>query len=175
MRNRALTLVISAFLFATTAHVSADEGRAVYETTVDAPVADVWKAFTTDKGLQSWMAPRADIDLAVGGKMRANYNPQGRLGDENKIVNSILAFDPERMLSLKAVGFPKGFPFEEAARKTWSVFYFEKVDADTTKITVVGLGYTDAPESVKLRQFFAVANEASIGKLKDALSRSDAR
>ena len=147
--------------------------RAVHEAEIAADVASVWRAFTTPEGLRSWMAPLADIELTVGGKMRANYNAEGELGDETTIVNTILAFDPERMLSLKATGFPKGFPYEEVARETWSVFYFESAGPERTKITIAGLGYTDDPKSQEMRSTFAAANAWSLQQLEKALT--DAR
>ena len=75
------------------------------------------------------------------------------------------------MLSLKATGFPKGFPFIEAAKETWTVFYFSAVSESRTKITVVGLGYTDTEQSVKMRSFFKVANKYSMDQLNAAMKR----
>ncbi len=117
------------------------------------------------------MAPLADIDFKVGGKWRANYNPKGKLGDETTIENTILCYDPKRMIALKATTFPKGFSFVEAAKKTWTVFYFSAVSTSRTKITVVGLGYTASEQSQKMRSFFATANKYSLDKLNEALKK----
>ncbi len=149
--------------------VVADEPREVFEFELDAGIDEVWEAFTTTKGIQSWVTPLADIDFRVGGKWRANYNAEGELGDATTIENTILAYDPMRMLSLKATRFPEGFPFVEAAKDTWSVFYFSPVSKSRTKITVVGLGYTDGEQSQKMRSFFAEANEYSLKELEKAL------
>ena len=151
--------------------VTADDDRVVYETVIDADINAVWNAFTTNDGLQKWMAPLIEIDLAVGGKMKANYNPEGKLGDPTTIENTILSFDPKRMLSLKATKFPKGFPFEDAAKAAWSVFYFSELPSSRTKITVVGLGYADNEQSKKMRAFFATANKHSLDTLNAALKK----
>jgi uncharacterized protein YndB with AHSA1/START domain len=164
------TLVLLAGLLSAPSVSRSEGSREVYETEIAASVADVWNAFTTKEGLQSWMAPLADIDLAVGGKMRSNYNAKGELGDETTIENTILSFDPERMLSLKATRFPAGAPFAQAAAETWSVFYFDEVAPKRTRITIVGLGYTESEASQRLRSFFAAANRASIDKLRKALA-----
>src|SRR5688572_6761423 len=58
-----------------------DVSPVVHEGIVEAPLDAVWAAWTTSEGLRSWMAPHAEIDLRVGGRMRANYNAQGTLGD----------------------------------------------------------------------------------------------
>lgn len=60
------------------------------EVEIDAGIDVVWKAFTTTEGIQSWMAPLANIDLTIGGNMRAKYNPKGKLGDETTIENTTI-------------------------------------------------------------------------------------
>ena len=92
--------------------------RAQTELVIEAPVADVWQAFSTSEGMQSWMAPVVEIDLRVGGKLRSTYVADEALGGPNTIESTILCFDPERMLALKATKFPEGYPFEEAAKST---------------------------------------------------------
>lgn len=153
----------------------ADETREVFEIEIDAGIHEVWEAFTTTAGIQSWVAPLAEIDFKVGGKWRANYNAEGELGDSTTIENTILAYDPMRMISLKATTFPEGFAFVEAAKETWSVFYFSPVSTLRTKITVVGLGYTDSEQSQKMRSFFDEANEYSLKELEKALIENSAQ
>lgn len=170
--SRHVLFILSFLLFsAMPAFAERDNHRVVDEYTVEANISEVWHAFTTDKGLQSWVAPLADIDFRVGGKWRANYNPEGQLGDENTIVNTILAYDPQRMLSIKATGFPKGFQFAEVAKDTWSIFYFTPISETSTKITIVGLGYNDSEQSQKMRAFFKPANQYSMDQLKAALEK----
>jgi len=149
--------------------VEQDESMLVYETIIDANVDDVWKAFTTREGLESWMAPKVEIDLAIGGKIKSNYNPEGEIDDASTIENTILSYDPKRMLSMKATRFPEGFPFIEAAKKTWSVFYFSEISPAKTKLVLVGLGYSDDNQSKKMKEFFAIGNAELIEKLRASL------
>jgi len=149
----------------------AQEPREVFEVEIDAGIDDIWHAFTTTEGLKSWVAPLADVDLKVGGKWRANYKKNGKLGDASTIENTILCYDPKRMISLKATGFPAGFKFKDAAKDTWSIFYFTPVSESKTKITVVGLGYTDTDQSKKMRSFFETANKYSMDQLKAAMKK----
>ena len=62
------------------------------EAVVAAPVGEVWKAFTTKNGVQSWMVPVAEVDLRLGGTLKTNYNPQARIGDPGTIVHHILSY-----------------------------------------------------------------------------------
>ena len=52
----------------------------------------------------------------------------GVIGDKNTIINQILAFEPQRMLSIRNTKAPEGFPHAELFNKTWSVIYFDAVD-----------------------------------------------
>ena len=139
----------------------------VTEGTISAPVKAVWEAFTTTDGLKSWMAPLADIDLRLDGKMRANYRADGTLGDTNTIVNRILSFEPERMLSIRVDQAPTGFPFPEAVKSMWTVIHFEPAAENRTRMQVVGLGFTDQPESVRMRAFFERGNAYTLQKLQE--------
>jgi len=61
------------------------------------------------------------------------------------------------------------------SKETWTVFYFAPVSTSRTKITVVGLGYTDSEQSQKMRSFFDGANEYSLKELEKALIDSSAQ
>lgn len=146
-----------------------DDGALVHETTIKAPIEKVWEAFTTKAGLESWMAAHAEIDLRVGGKMLTNYKPEGTIGDENTIENTILSFRPKRMLSIKATGAPRDFPFKKAMESTWSVILFEEAGLGRTRIEISGMGYGDDEESRRMREFFQRGNQWTLDKLKEKL------
>jgi hypothetical protein len=88
-----------------------DMSPIIHEGIVEASVDQVWTAFTTSDGLRSWLAPHAEIDLRVGGLMRTNYSPQGQLGDSQTIENTVLSFEPRRMISIKVAKRPTTFRF----------------------------------------------------------------
>ncbi|MFT3879281.1 MAG: SRPBCC domain-containing protein [Gemmatales bacterium] len=137
-----------------------------HEGIIDAPVAEVWKAFTTKDGLESWMVAKASFDLKVGGKMQTTYNKEATLGDEHTIENTIRAYVPERMLSIQCTKTPKGFPFTELFTKTWSVCYFEPINDKQTRVRFVGMNYGTDDESKQLRRFFEVGNAQVMQSLK---------
>ena len=171
---RILSLACSVAAFSAALAVAEDD-RQVLEIEIDASIDQVWDAFTTTAGLKSWAAPLADVDFKIGGKWRANYNAQGKLGDATTIENTILSYDPRRMLSIRPTRFPQGFPFVEAARQTWTVFYFSPVTKARTKVRLVGLGYTDDKQSQQLRAFFLQGNKFSLQKLAQALVKDEAK
>jgi uncharacterized protein YndB with AHSA1/START domain len=142
----------------------------VVEATIDAPPAVVWNLFTTKERLESWMAAHADADLRIGGAMRAVYDPKGALGDPHTIVNTILAYEPERMLTIKATGPPEGFPYPASIASMWTVIYFEPVKHGRTHMRVVSLGIPDDDEGKKLHAFFERGNRLTMEHLQKAVN-----
>ena len=80
-----------------------DTGRTLSHTTViEAPIAEVWTAFTTPEGLKkSWGVALAEVDFRLGGTFRTNYNEKGTIGDAGTIIHHIIAYEPQRMLALR--------------------------------------------------------------------------
>ena len=161
--SRAVAAVV---LLTLTALAGAGDNRLVHEGIVEAPRAAVWKAFTTKEGLEKWMVAHAEIDLKIGGKMRTHYNRKGQLGDPGTIENTILSYEPGRMLSIKATKAPAGFPFTNALQKMWTVIYFEDAPEGKTRVRVVGLGFGDDEESQKLRGHFQLGNGITLKRLQ---------
>src|SRR5690349_20800730 len=93
------------------AATAANTSPLVHEVTLNAPVEEAWKVFSTDEGFKKLGVAQAKIDFRVGGKMLTHYNPpdKGTLGDEGTIENTVLAFEPMRMVAWHITKPPKGF------------------------------------------------------------------
>ncbi len=140
--------------------------RIVSEGVIGAPVATVWAAWTTTDGLKAWLAPQADIDLRLDGLMRANYNPQGTLGDPGTIENRILAYEPERLLSMRVAKAPGGFPFSAIIGEMWTVLHFTPTAEGKTHLRIVGLGFGPGEDAQKMRAFFQQGNDYTLAQLQ---------
>ena len=140
-------------------------GPVVTEATVNAPVDQVWKMFTTREGIESWMVAKTDIDLRIGGMWRTSYSKSSTLDDDTSIHHRILSYEPGRMLSFQTIKFPRNFPFPNAILKTWNVVYFESAGEGRTKVTTHMLGFGDDDESQKMRAFFEVGNKTTMDSL----------
>jgi uncharacterized protein YndB with AHSA1/START domain len=138
----------------------------VTEGVVNAPVAAVWNAWTTSSGLKSWLAPHVDTDLRIDGLMRTNYDPKGSLGDPGTIENKILAFEPERMLSIRVAKAPETFPFKAKIGEMWTVLYFQATPDGKTLLRIVGLGFGSDQESQKMKEFFKQGNAFTLTQLQ---------
>lgn len=164
MRRWATALVLVACI---AGDASAQEtGPIVSEAVIDAAAEKVWAAWTTSAGLRAWLAPHATIDLRIGGLMRANYNQHGTLGDPQTIENTILSWEPGRMLSIRVTRFPRDFPFPTAIGDMWTVIYFEPVGENRTRLRIVGLGFRADAESQKMRAFFERGNAVTLQQLQ---------
>ncbi|SRR5258708_7136014 len=142
-----------------------DKSVVMHSAELPISVERAWNAFTKPKEMTQWMVAKAEIDLRVGGKMLTSYNKDSNLHDEKTIENTYLSFDPRRMISIKATGAPKGFPFIEALKKMWTVIYFEPLGPNRTRVTERSLGFTDEPDSQKMREFFDRGNKSTMDAL----------
>jgi uncharacterized protein YndB with AHSA1/START domain len=138
----------------------------ISEGIVEAPLAEVWSAWTTGEGLRAWLAPHADIDFRIGGLMRTNYNPAASLDAPDTIENRVLSFEPERMLSIQVAKAPDNFPFPTAIYAMWTVMYFDALDTERTQVRVIGLGFDTTEESQNMRAFFERGNMATIEQMQ---------
>lgn len=143
----------------------------VHTALIDAPVKDVWKAFTTTEGIKSWMVAEGDVDLRIGGKFRTGYQPGTDLNGPNAIENTILAFDPERMVTIQNTKAPEKFPFKKAISEVWTVVYFEPVGDKQTRVTSRMLGYRQEEEFIKMRRFFMDGNKQTLEELAKHFSK----
>src|SRR5215207_856667 len=78
----------------------------VQEAVVNGPVEAVWKAWTTKAGLEAWLVAKTEIELKVGGIWRTSYSKESNLNDDMAIHQTILSFDPGRMLSFRTTKAP---------------------------------------------------------------------
>jgi uncharacterized protein YndB with AHSA1/START domain len=143
----------------------------VTEGVVGAPVGAVWNAWTTTTGLKAWLAPHADIDLKIDGVMRSNYDPKGSLGDPGTIENKVLAYEPERMLSIKVAKAPEKFPFKTKISDMWTVLYFQPTVDGKTLLRIVGMGFGADEESQKMKDFFIQGNAYTLAQLQKHFQR----
>jgi uncharacterized protein YndB with AHSA1/START domain len=143
-----------------------DVSPLVHTGVIEASIADVWRVWTTSDGLREWIAPHAEIDLRLGGFMRTNYNAKGRLGDPGTIENTVLAYEPMRMLAMRVAKPPAGFPFPNAVQKMWSILYLDPIGIRNTRVRAVTLGFDASEESQKMRAFFQRGNTAELAKLQ---------
>jgi uncharacterized protein YndB with AHSA1/START domain len=66
---------------------------------IPAPLDDVWEAWTTEDGAQSFFAPKCKINLEPGGAYEMLFDLEAEVGKRGGEGMVILAVQPKRMLS----------------------------------------------------------------------------
>ena len=138
----------------------------IQEFSVRAPLKAVWDAYTTREGWESWAVPLADIDFRVGGYIKSNYDPEGRIGDSNTIVIHIINYVPERLITLQAE-ISENFPefMRSDAKNFFNVICFGEKEPGLTHVQSYGIGYKNSEKYLALMNYFVKANEMSLRKL----------
>jgi len=158
---RKLLLVWCMAVTAAVAQGSASSGNGaekvlLLEVTVPAPLAEVWKAFSTSEGLTTWLTPKAAVDLREGGEWTAIF-PGGSTGG-----GTILSFVPEKELVISALA-PDKFPTVRATR-TRARFQFEGRGGSTV-VRLTQTGWKDGEEWVKAYEYLTVGNAQLLATL----------
>ena len=137
---------------------------------IEAPVAEVWKAYTTGDGFAAWAAPVAEVDLRNGGTIRTHYTSGAAIGDPGTNTLHIVNYVPERVLTLRAELAPN-WPevMKHDAENLMNVIVFVPEGERRTRILSYGCGYGTAEAYEKLLTFFIKANEGLFVKLKKFL------
>lgn len=133
---------------------------------VNATPAQVWRAFTTGEGYREWVAPVAQIDLAVDGVIEASYNAEAKIGDPDNIRNRIVAYVPERMLSIRNVQAPKALPQRELFAQVSTTIELEDLGQGRTRVMLTAVGYGPGVGFDTLYRHFEWGNAYSLAQLK---------
>ncbi|MFG0253357.1 MAG: SRPBCC domain-containing protein [Phycisphaerales bacterium JB038] len=145
-----------------------------WETTVNAPIDQVWDLFTTEAGVESWMVPDATLDFRVGGSYITAYQGEATLDNPACIVHRILSYEPQRMISLRVERAPEGFPHGEVVRQAWGVTTFEAVGPDRTHIRLASVGWGEGEAWEAAEQFFAQGNRWTLERLQEIVGEDEA-
>ncbi len=175
-RSESATILLLALFFPAPGAASASEPEAVGRTlsqdcVIDASCPDVWRALTSAEGIvRAWGVAAAKIDLRVGGTIRTVYAPGQDVDLPNAIMNTILSYEPERMLSFRATAPANAPRFVQLACTTcWSVLRLEPLGPGRTRVTVTGLGYGVGADWDRAYRFFEMGNAATLKHMQAAL------
>ena len=69
------------------------------EIMVNASIAEVWDAWTTNEGIKSFFAPGGNVELRIDGPYQVYFDPEGEAGLKGADDMIVLAYQPEKMLS----------------------------------------------------------------------------
>jgi hypothetical protein len=81
-------------LIAVSTTAPAQEKAIRKEAVIAAPVAEVWKAWTTSEGIQGFFAPEAIVDPRPDGPFFIHFNPYAPAGEKGADDMRVLAVQP---------------------------------------------------------------------------------
>ncbi len=142
---------------------------------VDAPAEEVYDAFTTPEGVvKAWGVARAKVDFRAGGQIRTAYQAETDLDSPRAIVNTILAYEPGRMLAIKPTA-PEGAPdwLRAICESGFNVIRLEPIGLERCRVVITGMGYRDDPLFDRAYEFFKRGNAATLASMKAAFAAGE--
>jgi uncharacterized protein YndB with AHSA1/START domain len=122
-----------------------DPARAILgDVVVEAPVADVWEAWTTEPGIRSFFAPDCHIEPRVDGLYEIFFDSSVAPGSRGSEGMRILAFEPGRMLAF-TWNAPPHLPHVRNQRTSVVLRFFD-LDGRRTRVTLRHGGWGEGDE-----------------------------
>ena len=122
------------------------------ETVVNAPVEEVWNAWTTVDGVKSFFAGGANIEPKVGGAYEIFFDPKAPAGHRGADGMHILLFEPNSALAF-TWNAPGTFG-RLRGQLTHVIVRFYPAGEGKTRVTLTHSGFGSGPEWDKLREYF---------------------
>jgi uncharacterized protein YndB with AHSA1/START domain len=123
----------------------------VRETTVKAPVRDVFEQLTTTTGIERALNLPALVDLRIGGPYHIFFDTKADTGNQGSEGSQILSYVPNRMLSF-SWNAPPRFA-EERKYRTWVVITFDPIGENQTFVRLTHLGFGKGPKWAEFKQW----------------------
>jgi uncharacterized protein YndB with AHSA1/START domain len=138
----ACTLVLAATLVASRAQAADRMLRT--EILVPAPVSEVWEAWTTAKGIESFFAPKAKVDLRVDGTYDVLFLPDKQPGHRGAEGMRILDIEKEKRFAF-TWNAPVSFPTLREKR-TMVILDFAAEGEKTTRLRFTQVGWGEGKD-----------------------------
>lgn len=130
-----------------------------FEVVVPASLDDVWTAFTTKDGLQTWLWKEVRVDLRPGGDWIVQYTPTATGG------GTIVSVAPRSEIVMRALA-PETFPAVRAARTT-ATFSFASAGPSATRVTLRQTGWQAGAEWDAAYDYLARGNAQLLTQLRE--------
>ncbi|MFQ5590881.1 MAG: SRPBCC domain-containing protein [Phycisphaerae bacterium] len=147
------------------------------KTMVNASLKDVWHAWTTNEGAQTFFARNSNVRLEIGGPFELFFSPDNPKGERGAEGCHILSYLPMEMISFSWSAPPQ---FAHARRhRTWVVIRFEQLGPKQTRVKLTHLGWdemkTAHPEHIEeweqVHRYFTEAWPSVLEHLKQRFDK----
>jgi len=138
------------------------------EAVVPASLAEVWDAWTTVRGVTTFLGPSAKLELAIGGPYEIYFDPNALPGSQGSEGCKVLSYLPRQMLSFDW-NAPPQFPNVRKER-TWIVILLEELGERQVKVKLAHLGWRDGEEWDEVFRYFSRAWGTVLARLEHRFS-----
>ena len=130
--------------------------RAIHlEIEINASISDIWNAWTTKEGIQSFFSPDCFVEFKVGGCYENYFNPDAKVGERGGEGNKILAIQNETMFSF-SWNAPPHLP-DVRNQRTHVCIRFTKIEKNKTKISLYHDGWGTGGQWDEAFEYFQIA------------------
>lgn len=143
---------------------AAEERRLHKEVVVKAPVEEVWKAWTTADGIQSFFAPEAVVDPRPEGAFDIHFNPYAQPGLKGADGMRVLGVQERRMISF-TWNAPPHLP-EARAQRTFVTVRMHPASPTETHVTLTHAGWGDGGQWDQTYDYFDKSWSTVLGNLQ---------
>lgn len=140
-----------------------------HEATVAAPIGQVWQAWTSKAGIESFFAPEAEIDPRVGGAFHIHMDPLAEPGLKGADDMRFMALQEPTMLSFDW-NAPPSLP-EARRQRTFVIVRLADIDGKSTRVSIHHTGWGAGGEWDKTFAYFDRAWGYVLGNLKSRFER----
>ena len=138
------------------------------EVILPASLAEVWDAWTTVPGVTTFFAPKAKVELTIGGAYEMYFDPDAPPGSQGSEGCKVLSYLPQQMLSFDWSA-PPHLPNVRKER-TWVVILLEELDERRVKVKLTHLGWRGGEEWDEAFRYFLRAWGTVLGRLEHRFS-----
>jgi len=144
--------------------------RAIKATAVVAATPDeIWRDLESGEAWKRMGVGFVTVgEMKVGGVIETNYQPTGKAGDPGNIKNEIIFAWPGRLLAIRNIQAPPGFPHAAEYNRTVTIIDLTEDGPGQTLVNITGAGFAPGPAYDALLSFFGPGNAQSL----EALAKS---
>ncbi len=134
---------------------NAEEKAIHLEINVNGSLEEVWNAWTTKEGINSFFAPECNVELIVGGAYEMYFDLTAEKGSRGGEGNKILAIQTQKMLSF-SWNAPPSLP-DVRNQRTHVTLRFLKIKDKQTKVILYHDGWGEGGQWDKAFEYFTRA------------------
>jgi uncharacterized protein YndB with AHSA1/START domain len=148
-----MRIALAAFVLAVACGTTIAAERMIEkQVTVNAPIEEVWKAWSTTEGVKSFFAPDAKVEARSGGPFEIYINPYAEPGLKGADDMRVMAVQPPTMISF-TWNAPPGYP-EIRAQRTLVIVRLRAIDDQRTEVTLHHVGWGEGEKWEAVYRYF---------------------